>query len=70
MESIRILCFGDSLTEGYSYYGQEFTPYAGNMKAWLHAAWPATKVTVDVDGLSGDRVARGSFLSRITAKCK
>ena len=70
MENVRILCFGDSLTAGYSYFGETFTPYAENMNSWLNAAWPATKVTVDVDGLSGDRVISESFLSRIIAKCK
>lgn len=70
MENVRILCFGDSLTAGYSHYGMTFTPYAESLKTWLQAAWPTTKLTLDVSGLSGDRVVSGSFLPRITAKCK
>jgi len=69
MESINILCFGNSLTEGYSRWGMSMTPYAENMKDWLKAAWPSTKLTVDVNGLSGDLIISGLFLKRITKSC-
>jgi hypothetical protein len=45
------------------------TPYAENMKDWLKATWPSTKLTVDVNGLSGDLVISGLFLKRITKSC-
>lgn len=70
MDTIRILCFGDSLTAGYSLFGLKFTPYAETLRPWLEASWPQTKLYIDVDGLSGDRVVSGSFLSRIESKCK
>jgi len=70
MSSVRILCFGDSLTEGYSSWGQIYTPYASNMKAWLEAAWTSTTVSADVAGVSGDHVVSSyGFLSRIQSKC-
>jgi hypothetical protein len=70
MESVNILCFGDSLTEGYSHWGMSVTPYADNMRKWLEAAWPSTKLTVDVNGMSGDFVVPGLFLKRITSSCE
>jgi lysophospholipase L1-like esterase len=72
MESINILCFGDSLTEGYTNGGISFTPYAKSMKSWLESAWPSTKINVDIDGSSGDMVDEhyGLFLTRIKDSCK
>jgi hypothetical protein len=70
MENINILCFGNSLTEGYSQWGMSMTPYADNMREWLQAAWPSTELTVDVNGMSGDLVVQGLFLTRITSSCK
>lgn len=70
MESVNILCFGDSLTEGYSQWGLSMTPYADSMGEWLRAAWPSTKLTVDVNGMSGDLAVPGLFLTRITSSCK
>jgi len=71
VESINILCLGDSLTEGYSLWGTVFTPYAKNMKTWMEKAWPSSTITVDVAGVSGDYVVSppGSFLRRIATKC-
>ena len=69
MESINILCFGDSLTEGYSKWGMSMTPYADSLKEWLKAAWPSAKLVVDVNGMSGDLVVSGLFLKRITNSC-
>ena len=74
MDSINILCFGDSLTEGYTYEGTSFTPYAESMKSWLKFAWPSTKINVDIDGLSGGEVngprPNGDFLARMSDNCK
>jgi lysophospholipase L1-like esterase len=70
MESVNILCFGDSLTEGLSDWDMPMTPYADSMREWLQAAWPSTKLTVDVNGMSGDLVVQGLFPTRITSSCK
>lgn len=67
-----MLCFGDSLTEGYSGWGSKFTPYADSMKTWLDTELSPVKVTVEVDGQSGDCVddRLGNFLARIRSRCK
>lgn len=72
MESINILCFGDSLTEGYTAFGSAFTPYAKAMESRLKSSWPATKINVDVEGMSGDMVDEdaGLFLTRIKDQCE
>lgn len=70
MGSVKILCFGDSLTEGYSQWVMSMTPYADTMEERLQATWPSAKIIVDVDGMSGDRVAGGFFLPRIRTMCK
>jgi hypothetical protein len=46
------------------------TPYADSMEERLQATWPSAKIIVDVDGMSGDRVAGGFFLPRLRTQCK
>ncbi|KAL8724206.1 MAG: hypothetical protein Q9166_008084 [cf. Caloplaca sp. 2 TL-2023] len=73
LKSLRILCFGDSLTAGYSGYGYFHYPYAAQIREQLKKALPATDITIDVSGLSGDRVIAGQYLQRIkgmTTKAK
>ncbi|KAG9237272.1 SGNH hydrolase-type esterase domain-containing protein [Amylocarpus encephaloides] len=68
-QSLNILCFGDSLTAGFSFvHGLEHLhPYEVAMKATLQAAFPTYKVTTDVQGVSGDQVLTppGGFLTRM-----
>ncbi|KAL8958807.1 MAG: hypothetical protein Q9193_004205 [Seirophora villosa] len=67
LKSLRILCFGDSLTAGYSGYGYFHYPYATHIRKKLKEELPDTDAVVDVSGLSGDRVIAGQFLARIKA---
>jgi len=69
---IHILCFGDSLTAGFSQMGGLIHPYAGALKSSLEKAFPSTNITTDVQGLSGDQVTSppGSFLPRMEILCK
>ena len=67
-KSLRILCFGDSLTAGYTNYGWEFFPYADHLRVGLQHMLSTSDIQVDVDGFSGDQV-RGSYLPRIKRKC-
>jgi hypothetical protein len=68
---LRILCFGDSLTEGYSNYGLTFTPYSDTLLQKLKSdLFLSSKynIAVDTDGMSGDQVT-GSFLGRMEDRC-
>ena len=60
---LNILCFGDSLTEGYTLCGTQFTPYAKSMETYLreHLSDDVVKegLTVRVEGRSGELVLRG-----------
>ena len=67
-ESLRILCFGDSLTAGYTSRGWEFHPYADHLRTGLQHMLSTSKIQVDVAGLSGDQV-QGSYLPRIKREC-
>ena len=67
-KSLRILCFGDSLTAGYTSYGWEFYPYADHLRVGLQNMLATSDIEVDVDGRSGDQV-RASYLPRIKRKC-
>ena len=67
-KSLRILCFGDSLTAGYTNYGLEFFPYADHLRAGLQRMLSTPDIEIDVDGFSGDQV-QGSYLPRIRRKC-
>ena len=62
--SLRILCFGDSLTAGYSRYGMLHFPYAVHLKEKLQAAFPSLEIHIDVEGMSGAQV-RGQYLGRL-----
>lgn len=64
----RILCLGDSLTEGYTQQGTTFTPYSETLKAALQKS--GRQVDVVTDGESGDQVTAGSFGWRMSVRCK
>ncbi|KAL9027065.1 MAG: hypothetical protein Q9196_004354 [Gyalolechia fulgens] len=68
-KSLRILCFGDSLTAGFSDYGYSHYPYAIRLREKLKGALPDVEATVDVAGLSGDQVIAGQFLTRMEGIC-
>ena len=71
LKKLRILCFGDSLTEGYSGWGSSFTPYSEKLEEMLTMAFPDVDVEIETDGLSGDMVTgRAAFLARMKLHCK
>ncbi|KAK0716933.1 SGNH hydrolase-type esterase domain-containing protein [Lasiosphaeria miniovina] len=63
-QKLRILCFGDSLTAGYSGMGSVFQPYEDRLTQMLEMAFPDTDIDTLEDGKSGDTVKHG-FLSRM-----
>ncbi|KAI0459594.1 SGNH hydrolase-type esterase domain-containing protein [Xylaria acuta] len=58
---LRILCFGNSLTCGYPVDH----PYAGRLARKIEDAFPGRKVECDVEGMPGDLVTNGHYLSRM-----
>ncbi|KAI0402032.1 GDSL-like Lipase/Acylhydrolase [Xylaria palmicola] len=52
---LRILCFGDSLTDGYPVGN----PYAERLGQKIQAAFPGRRVEYHVEGLPGDLVTSG-----------
>lgn len=68
-DHLRILAFGDSLTEGYTDFGTRFHPYGKIMRTKLAELLPNVKVSVDIEGQSGDCVLSsldGDFQHRLT----
>lgn len=67
--TLRILCFGDSLTSGYSSSSTDH-PYSSRLTTVLSRAFPSLNIDAQVDGLPGDVVCLpGSrFLRRIEPK--
>ncbi|KAK4232397.1 SGNH hydrolase-type esterase domain-containing protein [Podospora fimiseda] len=63
-QTLRILCFGDSLTVGYSSMGTIYRPYSEKMVQMIQMAFPHHEIQTQVDGLSGDTIWHG-FLPRI-----
>ena len=55
LRTLRILCYGDSLTAGYSQSGFSFTPYSGFLTSKLLSEKKAENVTLEADafGFSG-----------------
>lgn len=69
-KTIRILCFGDSLTAGYSCSGTVYHPYEEKLVQMVEMAFPEYEVESLEDGMDGDLVSsRGSFLPRMTRRC-
>lgn len=60
---MRILCFGDSLTAGYSGMGTSYTPYHVILVRRLEQAFPDLKVEIEEDGVPGD--VTGMYMGRI-----
>jgi len=67
-QKLRILCFGDSLTEGYSSSGLVFHPYHVKLQQMIEMAFPEIDIEIVEDGRSGDLVKYG-FLSRMQDNC-
>lgn len=68
--SLRILCFGDSLTSGYAQLGTVSHPYSQRLTTVLSASFPSLNIDAHTDGLPGDLVctAGSRFLRRIEPK--
>lgn len=68
-QSLRILCYGDSLTAGYSAYGATYHPYSEVLEEKLAAAFPDLKVDVSESGMPGELAVNGAFLTRLNSEC-
>ena len=67
--SLRILCFGASITAGLYRFGLAHHPYAIRLEARLKQGLPSTKIDIDVDAVSGDRVIGGTYFDRLRPRC-
>ena len=68
---LRILCFGDSLTEGYNNYGLSMDPYSSTMKEFLEGRiGDGYEIEVETDGVSGELVTGGGFEGRMRSWCE
>ncbi|KAL8667757.1 MAG: hypothetical protein Q9168_007193 [Polycauliona sp. 1 TL-2023] len=68
IHELRVLCFGASITAGYYSFGLRQHPYATRLKYRLQARLSSHQIQLQVDGLSGDRVIGGQYLSRLQAQ--
>ena len=68
----RLLCFGNSLTQGWSRGGLACYPYSEHLRIPLQHIMPNSQIEIDVDGLPGDRVVGNGaqFLRRIESRCQ
>ena len=62
---VRILCFGASITAGWSQLGLRYYPYATTLEARLKEAFPDRNFSIQVDGLPGDTVIQGQYVKRL-----
>lgn len=62
---IRVLCFGASITAGFSAYGLHYYPYATRLAARLADGLPTSHFSIDVDGSPGDTMLHGEYMNRI-----
>jgi lysophospholipase L1-like esterase len=59
--TLRILCFGDSLTAGYSVHGGAYHPYAEKLAQMISMALPHVDIEAVEDGKPGDMVRAGFY---------
>ena len=62
---VRILCFGASITVGWSQLGIRYYPYANTLETRLREAFPDRNFNIQVDGLPGDTVIQGQYMKRL-----
>ena len=67
--SLRILCFGASITAGFYRFGLLHHPYALRLEERLKQSFPKTEIDIDIDALSGDTDVAGQYLSRLIPRC-
>jgi lysophospholipase L1-like esterase len=65
---LRVLCFGDSLTAGYTSHGAVHHPYEETLVQMLAMAFPDLKIETVEDGVSGATVKFG-YQARMNAQC-
>lgn len=63
--SIRILCFGASITAGWSQLGLRYYPYASALETHLKTSLPTIHFSIQTDGLPGDTVVQGQYPKRL-----
>ncbi|CAK7227697.1 hypothetical protein SEUCBS140593_006663 [Sporothrix eucalyptigena] len=61
---LRILCFGDSLTSGFTSSGLKYHPYHKALSNKLREAFPGLQVEIDEDGLDGGMTQHFSWRLR------
>ncbi|WQF77711.1 Putative SGNH hydrolase-type esterase domain, SGNH hydrolase superfamily [Colletotrichum destructivum] len=66
--TIRIFCFGDSLTAGYSAYGAVYHPYSITLAKKLSRDLSNTRVVATDNGMPGDLVSQGAFEKRFESE--
>ena len=69
--SLRILCFGASITAGFHHFGLSHHPYAIRLEERLKQSLPSsTSIEIEIDGLSGDSAIDGEYFDRLEPRCK
>jgi len=69
-KSLRVLCFGDSLTAGYWGRGSMYRPYAEVLEERLADAFPELALTVLENGMPGDIACASPFVKRLQSECE
>ncbi|KAF4962671.1 hypothetical protein FSARC_9232 [Fusarium sarcochroum] len=69
-KTLRILCFGDSLTSGYFCHGMDSHPYALKLEDRLTGTFPEVDFEIVVDGVPGDVASFNRFYDRLDAAWK
>jgi lysophospholipase L1-like esterase len=68
-KTLRILCFGDSLTHGFG-FGKQPHPYSNVLRERLAKALPGVKLDIVTDGLPGALASTSGFQRRLKTACK
>jgi lysophospholipase L1-like esterase len=63
-KTLRILCFGDSLTHGFG-FGKQPHPYSNVLRERLAKALPGVKLDIVTDGLPGALASTSGFQRRL-----
>lgn len=68
-KTLRILCFGDSLTSGYFCHGMDSHPYALKLEDRLTGTFPEVDFEIVLNAVPGDVASFKRFKDRMDAAC-
>lgn len=67
--TVRVLCFGASITAGFHMWGLAHHPYRHQLLSRLQQSFPNANVNIEIEAKSGDTIVGGQYMKRLQRHC-